>query len=385
MTTQHEPISTIYENLGEDGGKPGVERYPTIEEVLSDRKRLHPEAGELKTKECKSEALMKAKQNIGNYRFTLTHKTSIDTNIPTVLSADWSENGELLGVCGDEGAVHVFTRNGETAYKMKPNNSGLPTTCVKWRPRSESLGSLQVLISVDVTGQIVHWHVPTEKEIYRTQEEDNQIYSVQYRSDGEQFATTGRDCCVRVYDEHTKSKLLTLDKGESMCVGHSNRVFATAFKPDNSNILVSGGWDNTLIIWDLRAGGEPTNTIYGPHLAGQSLDIQNDTIITGSWRNKDVLESWDMKTGKKIRTIGDQVTPKVYTAYFQGTAAGLFVAGGASEVASHNSLRLYDLDAGETSNAVHLSNKRGIYASCVNRHSEIAVAGNSQYVEIFKM
>ena len=34
------------------------------------------------------------------------------------------------------------------------------------------------------------------------------------------------------------------EKGE--LPGHSNRMFAVRFNPLDSNILVSGGWDNTL-------------------------------------------------------------------------------------------------------------------------------------------
>lgn len=34
--------------------------------------------------------------------------------------------------------------------------------------------------------------------------------------------------------------------------GHSNRVFSVKFDKDDENLLVSGGWDNTIQIWDLR-------------------------------------------------------------------------------------------------------------------------------------
>lgn len=351
-------------------------RLPTIDDVLAKRRDSNNPVG--------SSLLDSPKKFEANYKYKLRQKLSIDSGLQSVMSCGWNEEGDLLGVVGDEGHVTVYTRQGNPVYGMRPNSSGLPTTCLKWRPTSNSLGSLQVLVTVDVTGQIVHWHVPTQKEIFRLQEEDNQIYSVQYRQDGEQFATTGRDCCVRVYDEKTKSNITTLSKGENMSVGHSNRVFASAFHPENPNVLVSGGWDNTLVLWDLREG-RSTTTIYGPFLAGQSLDIQNDVILTGSWRSKDALEAWDLKTLKKIRNIGKETIPKVYTASFQGTTEGLFFAGGASESVAANTLRLYSIEGGEVSNAVQLDNRRGIYTAAINRHNEIAVAGNCNRVGIFAM
>ena len=36
--------------------------------------------------------------------------------------------------------------------------------------------------------------------------------------------------------------------------GHSNRVFSLKFVAEDPNLLVSGGWDNTVQVWDVRAG-----------------------------------------------------------------------------------------------------------------------------------
>ena len=61
--------------------------------------------------------------------------------------------------------------------------------------------------------------------------------------------------------------------GPNSSAGHSNRVFSVKFHPEDPNVLLSGGWDNTIQIWDLRTGFSE-RSIYGPHLAGDSLDIQ---------------------------------------------------------------------------------------------------------------
>jgi len=36
---------------------------------------------------------------------------------------------------------------------------------------------------------------------------------------------------------------------------------------------------------------EAARSFYGPHIAGEALDIQNETVLTGSWRAVDPIET----------------------------------------------------------------------------------------------
>lgn len=47
---------------------------------------------------------------------------------------------------------------------------------------------------------------------------DNQLYCVDYKSDGSIFATAGKDKMVRIYDEATKSLVSTLSGGYGVCM-----------------------------------------------------------------------------------------------------------------------------------------------------------------------
>lgn len=48
-------------------------------------------------------------------------------------------------------------------------------------------------------------------------------------------------------------------------------------------MLLSGGWDNNVKIWDLRTGAA-VRSIYGPYICGDALDIHDGYVLTGSWR-----------------------------------------------------------------------------------------------------
>lgn len=78
-------------------------------------------------------------------------------------------------------------------------------------------------------------------------------------------------------------------KENNQIPAHINRVFASKFVNENS--LLTGGWDKTVILWDIRTL-RAERCIYGPMVYGESLDIVDDTILTGSWRDKNQLELW---------------------------------------------------------------------------------------------
>ena len=105
-----------------------------------------------------------------------------------------------------------------------------------------------------------------------------------YSANGALLATAGKDRYVRLYDEQTKSLVMKLKENKEM-PGHSNRIFCVKFDPHDKNRLISGGWDNTVQIYDIRNKG-PVGSIYGPHICGDALDFHNDghTLLSGSYR-----------------------------------------------------------------------------------------------------
>ena len=95
-----------------------------------------------------------------------------------------------------------------------------------------------------------------------------------FNSTGERLAVDGNDAKVKIYDETTPMKdlIMTLKPNGRNLPGHTNRIFSLKFHHTDENILFSSGWDNTVQINDLRAGG-PTAQIMGSHVCGDSVDV----------------------------------------------------------------------------------------------------------------
>ena len=119
-------------------------------------------------------------------------------------------------------------------------------------------------------------------------ENEHSILCMDYNLDGSRLATAGKDFNVRVYDEDIKSVSVIFAAAGWKQSGHNNRVFSVKFIHDNPNILMSGGWDSNLLIWDMRVG-ESVGSLFGPNLSGDSIDYKDGQVLTGSYRSKDQL------------------------------------------------------------------------------------------------
>lgn len=125
---------------------------------------------------------------------------------------------------------------------------------------------------------------------------------------------------MTVYDEHKKKEFHVLQAGLNS-PAHSKRVLAVKFSKDDPNLLMSAGWDNVIILWDLRTH-KSTGYIYGPQIYGEALDIQGNLILAGSSREEKQLQLFDNRTLKTLVSIDWDQNPEiskkayVYSAQF---------------------------------------------------------------------
>ncbi|KAJ3325832.1 hypothetical protein HDU93_002581, partial [Gonapodya sp. JEL0774] len=86
--------------------------------------------------------------------------------------------------------------------------------------------------------------------------------------------------------------------------GPSSRSFVVRIHPETQTTLLTAGWDNTIQLWDTRAGCA-VSRIYGPYICGESVDWDESgkRILSGSWRKENQVELWDYPSGQKLDTV----------------------------------------------------------------------------------
>jgi len=87
-------------------------------------------------------------------------------------------------------------------------------------------------------------------------------------------------------------------------------------------MLVSGAWDNLVLIWDIRQE-LPVSHILGPNISGESIDIKDHKLLIGSYADHDNLEVVDLDTFKITEKIEwtslkstEKHPPYIYSAKF---------------------------------------------------------------------
>lgn len=270
----------------------------------------------------------------------------------------FSPDSQYLAAAFGDGTIGIYnTITGRRGFSLSSKSASevcLPATQLRWRPTSAMSKTKNVLVAVTAEGLVQHWHVTSHKLLHEVGEEGNQLFCIDYAHDGSLFATAGKQREMRVYDEATKRLSRVLTGGDTKHTpGHSNRVFSLKWHPTDKNVIVTGGWDNTVQFWDLRQG-HAVRSIFGPHICGDAIDITMDgsTLLTGSWRVQKQLQLWDVGTAKLLNHISWRNTSSVpgmgitqsepcmiYSAQFSKDPKGdTIVAGGSGS----NEAKLFD-------------------------------------------
>ena len=335
----------------------------------------------------------------GSSTATLQPKVTISDLTSEVFTIRFSPDGKFLACgCGD-GAIRVFnTQNGSLAYSLQGgSNVALPCTALRFRPVTPTTRTKNVFLAANAAGSVQHWHMTSGKCLHSMEDEENQVYALDYNDEGTCFVTSGKDKAVRVYDEATKTMVTEMSAGLGYSTkaspGHSNRVFSVKYVPGDENCVVSGGWDNTVHIWDIRTGTS-VRSFYGPHVCGDSVDVVNGEIVTGSWRPENQLEIWDLGSGEKkqdiawntansLAALSGQPSCMLYAAQFSKEGTGKYIAAGGSGA---NEAKVFDHSNNNAVVGTITGLSRGVFAVDFSpENDKVAVAGGDSSIRIFSI
>ena len=277
----------------------------------------------------------------------LSHSWSSDESDGDVFGISVSSNSSLIGCALSTGRILLHSaRTGRLSYELEHGIDEFPVTTIKFHPSSE------FFISASVDGSIKCWSSRNTKvkwtmnEKSNDQKKFNQIFASAFNPDGSKFCTAGLDAKIRIYDFETRQNLQVLEKNQSFedgqNSGHTSRILSTIYKPDDPNVLFSSGWDDTIYMWDLRAG-RSIRSLFGPHVCSDALDVHDVKLVAGSWRTNDQLQMWDLRTFTndiKFKWSGEPQC-LVYAAKFHPNGHCLFAAGSGT-----NRIACFDVENG---------------------------------------
>jgi len=148
--------------------------------------------------------------------------------------------------------------------------------------------------------------------------------------------------------------------------GHSGLVSSVAISPDG-NTLVSGSWDNTIKIWNLRTG-QLRSTLTGHSGQVESLAISPDgnTLVSGSWDN--TIKIWNLRTGQLRSTLTG------YSGYVESLAVSpdgnTLVSGSADKT-----IKIWDLRTGQLQSTL-TGHSDSVFSVAISPDSNTLVSGS---------
>ncbi|CAK8698082.1 unnamed protein product [Clavelina lepadiformis] len=229
-----------------------------------------------------------------------------------IYSLQYCPNGENLAVGFGNGGIYIVKQNGDN-FKVSElthgHRKGLAVMSLKYLRDENGL----FLLSAGAAGAVNVWDLNTDAKIeplFTLEEEGNEINALDLSCDCTFFATAGKDRHIRLYDATTMKPFQTIEAPDyltmdeiSVYTGHTKRVFALKFHPEENHLFLTAGWDDCVKLWDKRMARNAKKSIAGPHVCGAGLDVRGNTVLTGSWSAKRSLQLWDLRAGTLERNI----------------------------------------------------------------------------------
>lgn len=289
------------------------------------------------------------------------------------------------------GAIHVYNLNygdiemridsAEDKEKTLVDTGFLdvkyPVTWLKWQPRFGGTRSSGILAASYGNNVIKIWDC-SRKEVKHTIVETGNtgVYTIDYNMSGSLLVSGGADATLRIYDDATKKCIHQYKPGLKDVVHHFNRIYCVKFNPEDDRIVYSGGADKVVTVHDTRIK-DPLRLIIGPYIIGDCIDINNNSLLTGSYRSEECLEVWDLRNYERVSAYDwDKERPKrggqiIAAKFTKGRANGIIAAGKAL-----NDVKIFDRSSGESTAGIS-GFKSMIYSLDLSYEGSVISVGNA--------
>ena len=127
-----------------------------------------------------------------------------------------------------------------------------------------------------------------------------EVYTAALSPDGRLLVSGGTDAAIKLWDVASGRVLRTL-------TGHSESIHAIAFSPDGQT-LASASSDKTIRLWNAESGRQlATLTGHQDEVTAVAFSPDGRTIVSGGYDN--TLKLWDTVSGKELRSLAGHRGP----------------------------------------------------------------------------
>lgn len=184
------------------------------------------------------------------FQHEISHKYSIRLE-DEVMSLRYNSTGSLLA-CGttNGSAVIIDNESGSLVKSLTVSFDKNSVNTLRWKP---NVTNSQIITAASVDGSLVSYNITKNQLIGKLQpRKGSQILCSDYNHDGKLLALGTDKGDIILWNDFTQQKERILDSSNWFNNGHSNRVFSVKFVCDEPNMLLSGGWDKAVFLWDIR-------------------------------------------------------------------------------------------------------------------------------------
>ena len=130
----------------------------------------------------------------------------------------------------------------------------------------------KILASGSWDNTIRLWDMATYETLLILNGHTDRVLAVAFSPDGRTLASGSDDQTIRLWDVATGQQ-------KDILLGHTSGVTAVAFSPDRRTLASTGGWDNTVRLWDLSPAPTPAPTVKIAPSPVVSPDIGENIVI----------------------------------------------------------------------------------------------------------
>jgi WD40 repeat protein len=211
-------------------------------------------------------------------------------------AAAYSTDGRTVVSGGQENALQIWDVPSGSVMRTLIGHEK-PVNAIAYSPDSRAV----VSGSDDETLKL--WDTESGRELRSFIGHRGAVFAVGFAPDGKTIVSGSNDKTLKLWDLATGNVIRTL-------TGHTWQVTAVAYSPDGRTI-VSGSYDQTLSLWDAESGRK-LHILRGRKIGVPELDLwpgincaafSPDSRVVVSGGMDSVLRLWDVATGKELSRL----------------------------------------------------------------------------------